>query len=131
MGRVFISHASSDDGFVTALRTEIEGQGLAVWVDSRNLRGGDKLAPEIEKAIEEAESFLEVLRPHNVNSPWVRREIQGALRVAKERPGPTGSARPCSPANAGSWTTRAGSRSWGPGSFASGTGSSRSESLGR
>jgi len=44
-GFVFISHASADDGFVKDLRVALEGQGITVCVDSRNLRGGNKLAP--------------------------------------------------------------------------------------
>ncbi len=48
-GHVFISHATADDDFVRQLREGLAGQGIAVWVDSRNLRGGDKLAPDILK----------------------------------------------------------------------------------
>jgi predicted RNA-binding protein with RPS1 domain len=51
-GLIFISHASKDDGFVKELREALEGQRPTVWVDSRDLRGGAKLALEIEKAIE-------------------------------------------------------------------------------
>jgi hypothetical protein len=38
-GRIFISHATKDDGFVRELRVKLEAHGLPVWVDSRNLRG--------------------------------------------------------------------------------------------
>jgi hypothetical protein len=86
-GPIFISHASKDDDFVKELRTELEGHGVPVWVDSRNFRGGDKLAPEIAKAIEAAGSFLAVLSLHTVNSPWVRREIQKAIEIEKQHPG--------------------------------------------
>ncbi|MGE0682022.1 MAG: toll/interleukin-1 receptor domain-containing protein, partial [Candidatus Binatia bacterium] len=48
---VFISHASADDGFVKELCQALEGQGLTVWADSRELSGGDKLAPTIKQAI--------------------------------------------------------------------------------
>ncbi len=82
---IFISHASKDDGFVKELRFKLESQGLTVWVDSRNLRGGAKLAPEIEKAIEEARQIIVVLSPNTVNSPWVRKEIQKALEVEQQR----------------------------------------------
>ena len=41
------------------LRRALEGQGLSVWVDSRQLRGGSKLAAEIEAAIEFAKSSPE------------------------------------------------------------------------
>ncbi len=82
---IFISHASADDSFVAGLRRELEALRLPVWVDSRNLRGGDKLAPEIEQAIEAAPQVLVVLGPQTVNSPWVRREIKKALEVEQRR----------------------------------------------
>src|SRR5262249_27568972 len=62
-----------------------ESQRLPVWVDSRNLRSGAKLAPEIEQAIETARQTIVVLSPNTINSPWVRREIQQALAVEKRR----------------------------------------------
>lgn len=84
-GSIFISHAGGDDEFVKALREALEGHGLSVWVDSRNMRGGDKLAPAIEQAIEQARQVLVVLSPLTVNSPWVRTEIRKALQVEKQR----------------------------------------------
>jgi len=83
---VFISHASADDGFVKELRDKLEAQGVSVWVDSRNLRGGDKLNAEIEQAIQAATHVLAVLSPKTINSPWVRKEIQSAEQVAKTKP---------------------------------------------
>ncbi|HZF40791.1 MAG TPA: toll/interleukin-1 receptor domain-containing protein [Blastocatellia bacterium] len=82
---IFISHASKDDDFVKELRTALEGQRLQVWVDSRNLRSGSKLAPEIEQAIETARQTIAVLSPNTINSLWVRKEIQQALAVEKRR----------------------------------------------
>jgi hypothetical protein len=79
MAASFISHASVDDGFVAELRTKLESLQLPVWVDSRNLRGGSKLAPEIEQAIEQARQVIVVLSPSTINSPWVRREIKKAI----------------------------------------------------
>jgi len=83
---IFISHATTDDDFVRDLRLALEGLGHAVWVDSRNLRGGDVLAEEIENAIRDASSFIAVLSPQTVNSPWVKKEIDLALAVQDERP---------------------------------------------
>ena len=83
--RIFISHASKDDEFVKGLREALESHGIPVWVDSRNLRGGAKLAPEINEAIEQARHIIVVLSPHTVNSPWVRKEIQKALEVERRR----------------------------------------------
>lgn len=82
---IFISHASKDDAFVKDLREALESHQLSVWVDSRNLRGGSKLAPEISQAIEQARQTIVVLSPHTINSPWVRKEIQQALAVEQAR----------------------------------------------
>lgn len=82
---IFISHASADDAFVAELRTALEALHLPVWVDSRNMPAGSKLAPDIEKAIEQARHVLVVISPNTVNSPWVRREIKKALEVEKRR----------------------------------------------
>src|SRR5438128_536786 len=82
---VFISHASKDDAFVKELRLALEGHGIPVWVDSRYLRGGSKLAPEISEAIEHASQVIAVLSPDTINSPWVRTEIIKALEVEKHR----------------------------------------------
>jgi tetratricopeptide (TPR) repeat protein len=85
MPQIFISHASKDDDFVEQLRVALESLRVPVWVDSRNLRGGDKLAPEVDRAIEQARSVIVVLSPNTVNSPWVRKEITRALEVEKQR----------------------------------------------
>ncbi len=82
---IFISHATADDAFVRDLRQALESLGLSVWVDSRNLRGGGKLAREIEQAIEAARQVIVVLSPRTINSPWVRKEIRKALEVEKQR----------------------------------------------
>jgi hypothetical protein len=87
MAHIFISHASADDEFVKELRVALESLHLPVWVDSRNLRGGNKLAPEIDKAIEDARHVIVVLSPNTVNSPWVRKEITKSLEVARQKEG--------------------------------------------
>src|ERR1044072_1859121 len=83
-GHIFISHASADDDFVKALRVALEESRRPVWGDSRTLRAGHKLAPEIETAIAKARQVIVVLSPNTINSPWVRREIQHALQVEKQ-----------------------------------------------
>ena len=81
MSHIFISHATKDDRLVKELREQLEGLNLSVWVDSRQLRGGSKLEPEIEGALRNARQVIVVLSPNTVNSPWVRKEIKIALEV--------------------------------------------------
>ena len=82
---IFISHTSKDDEFVKELRLALEAHQLPVGVDSRKLRGGAKLAPEINEAIEKARQAIVVLSSNTINSPWARREIQKALEVEQQR----------------------------------------------
>jgi hypothetical protein len=84
-GPIFISYAHADNNFVTELRRKLEDLHIPVWEDSRNLRGGSKLAPEIAQAIEDARHVIVVLSRDTVNSSWVRREIEHALLVEKGR----------------------------------------------
>ncbi|SDZ83691.1 Tetratricopeptide repeat-containing protein [Thiothrix caldifontis] len=81
---IFISHASADDAFVKQLREKLELHHLNVWVDSRNLRGGDKLWPEVAEAIRTARHVLVVISPQTINSDWVFDEIELAEQVEKE-----------------------------------------------
>ncbi len=78
---IFISHSTQDDAFVAELRQALELRGLTVWVDSRYLRGGDQLAPEIERAIREARAFVVVVSQHSLNSEWVHDEVDCARRA--------------------------------------------------
>ncbi|MBO0614251.1 tetratricopeptide repeat protein [Thiothrix fructosivorans] len=73
---IFISHATADDAFVKQLREKLELHHLNVWVDSLNLRGGDKLWPEVAEAIRTARHVLMVISTHTVNSSWVRKEVR-------------------------------------------------------
>jgi hypothetical protein len=87
MSHIFISHATADDRFVAELRRALEAHKLSVWVDSRRLRGGAKLTTEIEEAIATARQVIAVLSKDTVNSPWVRKEIDCALDMERQRAG--------------------------------------------
>jgi hypothetical protein len=77
---IFISHASKDDDVVAELRKSLESLGLAIWADSRELTGGGELQPDILKAIDEASHLIAVLSLNAINSAWVLKEIQYALK---------------------------------------------------
>ncbi|WP_287604439.1 CHAT domain-containing protein [Thiothrix sp.] len=82
---IFISHATADDAFVKQLREKLDLHHLNVWVDSRNLRGGDKLWPDVAEAIRTARHVLVVISPQTINSDWVFDEIELAEQIEKER----------------------------------------------
>ncbi|HEY6392604.1 MAG TPA: CHAT domain-containing protein, partial [Bryobacteraceae bacterium] len=81
---VFISHTTKDDPVVKKIQQALHSLGIYAWVDSQELVAGNKLAPEIQKAIEDHEHFIAVLSPNTINSPWVKKEIEYALGLKKE-----------------------------------------------
>jgi hypothetical protein len=69
---IFISHSNQDADFVSELRQQLESFGLKTWVDCRELTAGQKLAQEIEQAIDDSSHLIAVISPQTVNSKWVR-----------------------------------------------------------
>jgi len=87
MTKLFISHSSDDDAFVRELRAALAEHGQDSWIDSRELRGGDPLWPEVQKAIDEASSYAVVVSPDALQSKWVGRELRHALGLQVDRGG--------------------------------------------
>jgi tetratricopeptide (TPR) repeat protein len=90
MRKLFISHSTEDDDFVRGLRAALadHGQtdrGIEGWIDSRELRGGDPLWSEIEKAIGDASAFAVVVSPAGLQSKWLGKEVRHALALREER----------------------------------------------
>jgi tetratricopeptide (TPR) repeat protein len=85
MVKLFISHSSQDDAFVRDLRTALAEHGQDGWIDSRELRGGDPLWPEIQKAIEAASAYAVVVSPDALQSKWVGKELSHALALREQR----------------------------------------------
>jgi len=75
MTKLFISHSSQDDAFVRDLRAALADHGQDGWIDSRELRGGDPLWTEIEKAIDAASAYAVVVSPKAFESKWVGKEL--------------------------------------------------------
>ncbi len=83
--RIFLSHSSQDDDFVRGLQQTLADQGQELWIDSRELRGGELLWSEIQKAIEEAAAFAVVVSPEGLQSKWLGMELFHALEIRKRR----------------------------------------------
>jgi tetratricopeptide (TPR) repeat protein len=85
MSKVFVSHSSKDDAFVRELRESLAYHDQDAWIDSRELRGGDPLWPEIQAAIESASAYAVVVSPDALQSKWVGKELRRALDVQQNR----------------------------------------------
>jgi tetratricopeptide (TPR) repeat protein len=85
MAGLFLSHSSADDGFVRELREALADLGQPVWIDSRQLKGGDPLESEIQAAIEAAAGLAVLVSPASLQSRWVGKELVHGLKVQAER----------------------------------------------
>ena len=85
MSKLFISHSSKDDAFVRELQQALGDLNQDVWVDSRELRGGDPLWLEIKKAIDEASAYAVLVSTDALQSKWVGKELRHALLVQEKR----------------------------------------------
>jgi tetratricopeptide (TPR) repeat protein len=85
MAGLFLSHSSADDGFVRDLREALADLGREVWIDSRQLKGGDPLWSAIQAAIEAAAGLAVLVSPKAFESDWVARELKHGLKVQAER----------------------------------------------
>lgn len=83
--RLFISNTALDDSFVRELQQALGDHGEEVWIDSRQLRGGDPLWQEIENAIDDAAAYAVLVTPASLQSKWVGKELRHALAVQKQR----------------------------------------------
>jgi tetratricopeptide (TPR) repeat protein len=85
MAQLFLSHSSPDDGFVRELRQALADLGQEVWIDSRQLKGGDPLESEIQAAIEAAAGLAVLVSPASLQSRWVGKELRHGLKLQAER----------------------------------------------
>lgn len=85
MSKLFISHSSQDDAFVREVQQALTDLKQDVWIDSRELRGGDPLETAIQKGIEDASAFAVLVSTHAFQSKWVGKELHIALAVQKQR----------------------------------------------
>jgi len=85
LSHLFLSHSSADDGFVRDLRQALADLGKEVWIDSRQLKGGDPLESDIKAAIEAASGLAVLVSAASLQSRWVGKELRHGLQVQKER----------------------------------------------
>lgn len=80
----FISYSTKDEEFATRLYEGLRGHHARVWYAPEDLKGGDHLKPQIDRAIQSHEKLLIVFTEDSMESPWVKREILKALAKEKE-----------------------------------------------
>lgn len=75
---VFLSYAhewSDDAAYISQV---FRSHGLNVWIDTGEIRTGDKLGNRVLNAIQNADYFVALLSPEYFASPWCIRELEAA-----------------------------------------------------
>jgi hypothetical protein len=79
MAKVFISYSSGDSDFVKLARSQLQQQGIEVWLDQDDIRAGDSWRESIDEGISSSDAVIVVLSPRSSTSSYVTYEWAYAL----------------------------------------------------
>lgn len=77
----FISYSMRDEEFARRLYSRMRDEKLRVWFAPEDMKGGQKLQEQIERAIQLHDRLLLVLSESSMQSKWVLTEIRRARKV--------------------------------------------------
>lgn len=77
----FISYSSKDEEFTKRLHSRMRDERLRVWFAPEEMKSGQKLHEQIERAIQVHDRLLIVLSENSLQSEWVKTEIRKARRI--------------------------------------------------
>lgn len=77
----FISYSTQDEEFARRLYSRMRDEKLRVWFAPEEMKGGQMLHEQIERAIQLHDRLLLVLSEDSMRSEWVITEIQSALET--------------------------------------------------
>lgn len=77
----FISYSTKDEEFTRRLYSRMRDEHLRVWFASEDVKGGEKLREQIDRAIQVHDRLLVVLSEDSLQSRWVETEIRRARKV--------------------------------------------------
>jgi uncharacterized protein YjbI with pentapeptide repeats len=76
----FISYSTADEDFARRLHSRMRDERLNVWFAPEDMKGGDKVRDQIDRAIHLQDRLLLVLSDTSMRSAWVEHELRTALR---------------------------------------------------
>jgi TIR domain len=79
--KIFITHSHRDNQFATQIFNDLHAQGLDGFFDINSLKGGDRIAEEIDRGLKGCDIYIPILSFASLKSPWCREEIYGALTL--------------------------------------------------
>lgn len=83
--RIFVSHSSKDDDWCRTFVKALRKKDVDVWYD-RDSRDSQRFRKQIEKELPARPIFIVVHSPASLESDWVDREIDAAIRLHDKNP---------------------------------------------
>jgi hypothetical protein len=80
----FISYSAKDVRFARRLYSRMREAGLHAWFALEDLKGGERIYDQVDRAIQFHDRLLLILSPHSIHSEWVTTEIRKAREVEKK-----------------------------------------------
>ncbi len=81
---LFISHSTPEDSeFCIWLASRLEMLGYKVWIDLKNLYGGERSWQKIQQAIKESAKVLLVYSNYIIDDGEIKQSIDDELRYAE------------------------------------------------
>jgi hypothetical protein len=79
----FISYSTKDEEFAKRLHSRLRDAKARVWFAPEDIKGGEKIYEQIERAIQLHDRLLLVLSENSLQSNWVETEIRKAIGTEK------------------------------------------------
>ncbi|MFL9912261.1 TIR domain-containing protein [Paraburkholderia sp. RL17-337-BIB-A] len=81
---VFVSYRSTDRAWAMSLVARLEGAGLRVFIDQRELKPGEYLAGQLESALKRSRAAVVLVSQDWLESPWCQQEANVLVKRAVE-----------------------------------------------
>ncbi len=79
----FISHSTKDVEFAQRLHSRLRDAKARVWFSPEDVKGGEKLYDQLERAIQLHDRLLLILSEESLKSGWAETEIRKAIETEK------------------------------------------------
>lgn len=80
----FISYSTKEEEFAQRLYSRLRDAKVRVWCSSKDIKGGEKLFDQMERAIQLHDRLLLVLSENSIKSGWVETEIRKAVEIERK-----------------------------------------------
>jgi chromosomal replication initiation ATPase DnaA len=77
----FLSYSSRDEEFARRLYSRLRDEGIRVWYAPEDVKGGERLYEQIDRAIQIHDRVLLILSESSLRSEWVATEIRKARKL--------------------------------------------------